>query len=70
MCVRVSGLGVRDIIVADTGGGDGERIVDRRRTRAYVGDGPEGVRRVGAALDVVEGPSLLWFWEAVVHLAK
>ena len=47
MCVGVSGLGVGDIVLADTGIGDVELVAYGRRARAYVGNGAGGVGRVG-----------------------
>ena len=47
VCVGVSGLGVGDIVLADTGIGDVELVAYGRRARAYVGDGAGGVGRVG-----------------------
>ena len=52
MCVRVSGLGVGDIAVADTGVGDVERVIYGRRARAYVGNGEHGVRGVAVVYDL------------------
>ena len=46
VCVGVSGLGVGDIVLADTGIGDVELVAYGRRARAYVGNGEGGVRGV------------------------